>query len=104
MHVLSGLSPLPLAGEGNRSLRRGWTSHTEDLRIARFHLVAGLLHGAGVILHHLDVLERHAARLVLLVRMERACAADIDDQLLRLKREAEALEQTRGIRVRGILE
>ena len=68
-------------------------SNMEDLLIARLDLFALLLGAGGVFLHQLDVGERLAARLLLDLRMQRTQAADIDDDLLRFRREAIVLEQ-----------
>src|SRR5262249_42118605 len=78
-------------------------SNVEDLAVARLDLLALLLNRRGVVLHGLDVLERLAAGLVLRVRVHRAQAADINDQLLGLAAERERLEQLCRIRIgRGL--
>src|SRR5947199_2536750 len=77
---------------------------SEQPAIARFDLLAHLLHCGGIVLHLLDLAERLAARLLLDLRMQRAQSANIDDELLRLGREAEALKQPRGIGIWCVLE
>src|ERR1700754_3714487 len=80
------------------------TSNSENLAVARIDVLRVLLDAGRIVLHHLDVLERLAARLFLGVGVHRAKRADIDDELLAFGGEAEALEQPRGIRVRRGLE
>src|SRR5262245_24889738 len=75
----------------------GLPSHPEQLAVARLDLLAHLLHRCGIVLHLLDLGEWLASGLLLDLRMQRTQAADIDDELLRFGREAEALEQPRRI-------
>src|SRR5580692_4897639 len=81
-----------------------WGSDAEDSCIARLDAVALLFHRDRVVLHGLDVLERHAPGLLLGLRMHRAQAADIDDELLGLAAEAERLKQLRRVRIGRALE
>src|SRR5580692_1332747 len=81
-----------------------WGSDAEDSCIARLDAVALLFHRDRVVLHGLDVLERHAPGLLLGLRMHRAQAADIDDELLGLRAEAERLKQPGRVRIRRVLE
>src|SRR4051812_11715967 len=80
------------------------SSHSEQLAVARLDLLAHLFHRRRIVLHLLDLAERLAPGLLLDPGMQRTQAADIDRQLLRLGREAEALEQPRGVRIGGVLE
>src|SRR5262245_66058892 len=82
----------------------GLPSHSEQLAVARLDLLAHLFHRRGIVLHLLDLGERLAPRLLFDLRMQRAQSADVDDQLLRLGREAEALEQPRRVRIGRVLE
>src|SRR5262249_11235500 len=74
-------------------------SDTEDLRVARLDLLAILENCRGVVFHQLDLAQRRASRMLLGLRMHRPQPADIDAELLAFRREAEALEQARCIRV-----
>src|SRR6185436_11097140 len=65
-------------------------SHPKQLGVVRLDLLAHLLDRGRIVLHLLDLTERLAAGLLLDARMHRAQAADIDDELLGLRREAEA--------------
>src|SRR6266852_5278784 len=78
-------------------------SNAEEFGVARLDRVALFFHRGGVILHGLDVLERRAPRLLLGLRMRRAQAADIDDELLGVAAEAERLKQFCRVRIgRGL--
>src|SRR6185503_20791207 len=77
--------------------RRGAASHFEDACVARFDLVALFLDGDRIVFHLLDLGERLAPGLFLDLRMDRAQAAEIDVDLLRLGREHVALEEARGV-------
>src|ERR1700688_2605324 len=75
----------------------------EQLGVARLDLLARLLDAGRIVLHLLDLPERPAARLFLGLRVHGAQAADVDQGLLALHREAIALEQAAGIRIgRGL--
>src|SRR5216117_3996267 len=78
--------------------------HSEQLGVALLDRFTLLLDPGGVVLQHLDLLERLAAGLFLGLRMHRAQAADVDDELLRLLREAIALEQLGGVGIGPVLE
>src|ERR1700694_4738951 len=78
-------------------------SNAEDFCIAYLDRVALFFNCGGVILHGLDVLEGRASRLLLGLRMHRAQAADIDDELLGVPAEAERLKQLCRVRIgRGL--
>src|SRR5712671_2591381 len=79
-------------------------SNLEQLGITHPDLFAVLLDACGIVLQRLDVLERPVARLLFGLRMHRAQATDIDDELLALRGETIALEQPRRVRIRRILE
>src|ERR671931_1197031 len=78
--------------------------HSEQFTVTRLDLFAHLLHRGRIVLHFLDLAERLASGLLLGLRMQRTQACEIDRELLRLGREAEALEQPRGVRIGRILE
>src|SRR5690348_16682949 len=73
--------------------RSTFGSNVEDLDVMLLDLVAHLLDRGGIVLHHLDIFKRRTAGLFLGVRVHRTQAADIDDELLALGREAVAAEQ-----------
>src|ERR1035438_3831757 len=73
-------------------------SNVEQFGVMRLDRVALFFHRGRVVLHGLDVLERSAPRLFLGLRMHRAQAADIDDELLGITAEAERLEQLCRVR------
>src|SRR3981189_1532438 len=78
-------------------------SNVEQLGIVRLDGVALFFNRGGIILHGLDVLERLASSLFLGLRMHRAQAADIDDELLGVPAEAERLNQLCRVRMgRGL--
>src|SRR4051812_23527160 len=79
-------------------------SNAEDLGIARLDRVAFFFHGGRVVLHGLDLLEWLATRLLLGLRMRRAQATDIDNELLGVAAEAERLKQPRRVRIGRRLE
>src|SRR5262249_31677930 len=79
-------------------------SDVEDLGVARLYLIALFLDRRGIVLHGLDVLQRLAAGLLLGVRMYRAQAANVHDQLLRFAAHAERLEQFCRVWMRRVLE
>src|SRR3954464_8162076 len=83
----------------SQAIRRPSRSNAEDFCVARLDGLAFLLYRRRVVLHGLDVLERLAPRLLARLRMHRAEAADIDDELLRLAAEAERLEQPCRVRI-----
>src|SRR5438477_10431707 len=86
------------------SIRAKQALDAEQLAVAGLDLLAFLLDGGRVFLQDLDLVERLAAVGLLHLRVQRAQLADIDDELLALRREAVELEQPCGIRVRGVLE
>src|SRR6185369_15358009 len=67
-------------------------SNAEQLGVARLDRVALFFHRRGVILHGLDILERLAPRLLLILRVNRTQAANIDDELLGVAAKAERLK------------
>src|ERR1700754_1416917 len=79
-------------------------SNVEDLAVAGFDRCALFFDGGRIVLHGLDILERRAPRLFFCLRMRRAQAAGIDDELLRIAAEAERLEQLCRVRIRRSLE
>src|SRR6266516_541395 len=76
----------------SRLRRESIALYPENLAIARLDLVAHLLDRGGIVLHQLDCRQRLAARLFLRLRVHRTQPADVDDELLRLRRERIALE------------
>src|SRR5207244_11751734 len=80
------------------------TSDTEQFCVPRLDRLALFLHSGSIVLHGLDLGERLAAGLVPGLRMHRAQAADIDNELLHLLAQAEGLEQPRSLRMRRGLE
>src|SRR5262245_41562507 len=74
-------------------------SHAENLDVSCLDLLAVLEHRHRIILHHLDLAERRTAGMLLDIRMHRSQPADVNAQLLAFRREAEALEQARCVRV-----
>src|SRR6202012_3319977 len=72
-------------------------SDAEDAGGARLDGAALLLHGRGIVLQALDVLERRPALLFLGLRVQRTQSADIDDELLGLAAEAERLKEFRRV-------
>src|SRR6266508_3375401 len=79
-------------------------SNSEQFAVTRLDLFAHLLHRSRIVLHFLDLAERLASGLLLGLRMQRTQACEIDRELLRFRREAEALEQPRGVRIGRVLE
>src|SRR3954468_23776414 len=73
-------------------------SNVEQLGIMRLDRIALFFHRRRVVFHGLDILEWLASRLLPGVRMHRAQAADVDDELLCVTAEAERLEQLCGVR------
>src|SRR3979411_2661740 len=73
--------------------------HPENLRVARLDVFAHAFDRGRIVLHDLDVAERLAAGLLPGGGMHRAQAARVDDQLLALGGETEALEQPRRVRI-----
>src|SRR5262245_62501565 len=65
---------------------------------------ARLFHRRGIVLHLLDLAKRLSTGLVLGLRMQRTQSSEIDRELLRLRREAEALEQPGGVWIGRVLE
>src|SRR5215467_2318610 len=81
-----------------RYLERG--SHTEQLRIPRLDGIALLLDRGSILLHGLERAERTPPVGLLDLRVHRAQLADVDHELLAIRREAEQLEQSCRVRVR----
>src|SRR5690348_2604463 len=71
--------------------------HPEQPAVMRLEVRARPFDLRRIVFHLLDLAERLAAGLLLRLRVHRAQAPDVDGQLLRLRREAEALEQPGGI-------
>src|SRR5258708_38464141 len=89
--------PSPTRGEGahrdcgtvaTRRLPRSSELHPEQLGVARLDLLARPLDPGRIVLELLDLRERPAAGLFLGLRVHRAQAADVDQGLLALYREA----------------
>jgi hypothetical protein len=80
------------------------TLDMEQLAVARLDRLALSFHRGGGVLHGLDVLQRFAPRLLRGLRMHRAQATDVDDELLGLPAEAERLKQFCRVRIGRTLE
>src|SRR5215471_4521637 len=78
--------------------------HPEQFAVTRLDLFAQPFHRHGIVLHLLDLAKRLSTGLLLGLRMQRTQSSDVDAELLRLRREAEALEQAGGIRIGRVLE
>src|SRR3954468_20023211 len=79
-------------------------SDAEDLAVARLDVLRAFLDARRIVLHHLDVLEGLAPRLLLGARMDRAQRADVDDELLAFRREHVALQEPCRVRIGCVLE
>src|SRR5262249_16388128 len=79
-------------------------SHPEQPAVARLDLFAHALDAGGILLHGFDLAQGLAPGLLLHLRMHRTHAAEIDDHLLALGREAIALEQPRRVGIGRIAE
>src|SRR4051812_20144024 len=73
-------------------------SHPEQFLVAGLDRIGIALDAGRIVLELLDLAERLAAGLLLGLRMDRAQATDVDDELLAFRREAVALEQLSGVR------
>ena len=92
---------------GGAQGRCGGTASRHTLKILLYRaLISSLVFSTAAASSFISLIadERRAAGLVLRLRMHRAQPAGIDDELLCLGREREALEQPPGVRVRRILE
>src|SRR5262249_13164860 len=98
---MAGLGP---AVTLSRAVSTRMVSDTEDLRVARLNLLAIFENCRGVVFHHVVLAQRRAPRMLLGLGRHRPQPADIDAELLAFRREAEALEQARCIRVWCCLE
>ena len=78
--------------------------HSENLRVVRLDVFAHAFDRGRIVLHDLDVVERLAAGFLPGGGMHRAQAARVDDELLALGGETEALEQSRRVRIGRALE
>src|ERR1700689_258621 len=79
-------------------------SDAEDAGVALPDGTALLLHGRGIILQGLDVLQRSPALLFLGLRMQRTQSADVDNELLGFAAETERLKKFCRVGVRRAFE
>src|SRR5258708_30153996 len=95
--------PPPQAGEGRVGAAmwepRGPRLHSENFGVACPDFFAEPLHRGRVLLHQLDFAKRSPAGLLLDLRVKRTHSAPIDHELLAFGAEAEALKQSRRVRI-----
>src|SRR6266567_4219873 len=84
--------------------RRCDRSHLEKFGVARLDLLALRQHRGRIRPEQFQRGQRRMAGPFLDLRMKRAMREIIDQQLLSLRTKKEALEQPRGIRIRGATE
>src|SRR5829696_8418329 len=73
-------------------------SNPENLAVAGPDIGRALFDAGCIVLHHLDILEQLAARMLLHARMDRAQRADVDDKLLAFRHEHVAVQEPRRVR------
>src|SRR5258705_11177470 len=80
------------------------SSHSEYLAVALLDHIGRLVDAGRVVLPFLDARERRTPGLLLGVGVKRTQAADVDQELLALRRVAIGLEQLGRVRVRRPLQ
>src|SRR6266496_2212587 len=83
---------------------RGPASHPEDLGVARLDRLALGLHLRGIGLEQFQAGKRDVLALLLDLSVKGAVRKDVDQHLLGIRAEEEALEQSCRVRIRRVAE